>query len=907
MAPPEVGQRLVVGLLERELPRADGRRLVLVHGRYAPGAATEFVVTAGDRSWPVRVSDQHSVLGVVDAWHAHRDLDGVLVVTTGVEDPGWDVRAHAVRRSTLTVDRADIVASRFGATDLDPRIRREPWLLDALIDAEPAAGWRRHGPRLTRDTAVRALLAARLGLGGATDADAEIDAGALLDWSRTHTGPARYAQLDPAERNGLREWLDQAVGGVAAVVTGLAVAGRAADAMALGVLASVLDQSSPPAEAVLALGGLLGGTRHDPAQLRSFVTAVDGALQRRMARAESGGPAGEEARREVLSVVDRADALADDAGLTPHLDTHPFLPSAFRARHRALAATLTIPADGAAADVALRALQEHQIARLHPERTAVATMAVRLLRRLATRPTTAASVSSAVTDHLHDGAWAERALSAVWAGESSPDPQVARAYRAVHDATRARLDSDDETFGGLLTSWTAHAAAPSPGGALLVEQVLDEIATPLLAAGPPLIIVVDGMSGAVATELGAQVAERGWAEVSRAGGRRSAAVAAVPSVTRASRSALLTGRAVAGDQAGEAAGFAAFWKRHRRAGTLFHKAGIAGAAGHRLAEPLIAALAGDGVVGVVLNTVDDALDHGREGDRTAWRLEDITHLPELLDAARGYGRPVVLVSDHGHVLERSPDRDGPARIGPHRVEGVESARWRTGADPGPGEVVLAGPRVLLGGGRVVVPWRHDLRYTRRRAGYHGGASCAEMTVPVLVLLPVAEQADDLLGWSLLGPENIEPDWWSGRRAPASFTRAPATPAPRRTPRKPRPGPEGDGLFEVPAPTAPSLGARVVASPVYDAQRAFVPRAPAKPTVAAVLDSLVAADGRLSAVAVAAALGRAGRDPEFVVAALQRLLNVEGFPVLSIDAGRSVRLDVDLLILQFEITRAEVTP
>ena len=48
-----------------------------------------------------------------------------------------------------------------------------------------------------------------------------------------------------------------------------------------------------------------------------------------------------------------------------------------------------------------------------------------------------------------------------------------------------------------------------------MEQVLDEIAAPLLSVGPPpVIIVVDGMSAAVAAELGEQLGERGWFEIS---------------------------------------------------------------------------------------------------------------------------------------------------------------------------------------------------------------------------------------------------------------------------------------------------------------------------------------------------------------------------------------------------------
>ena len=117
-----------------------------------------------------------------------------------------------------------------------------------------------------------------------------------------------------------------------------------------------------------------------------------------------------------------------------------------------------------------------------------------------------------------------------------------------------------------------------------------------------------------------------------------------------------------------------------------------------------------------------------------------------------------------------------------------------------------------------------------------------------------------------------------------------------------------GLFEIldeprPAttPAAPirSLGNRVVGGDIYAAQRAFVRKPPEPAVIAVVLDALAAADGTLSLAAVAAAAGRAGRNPEFFATTLQRLLNVEGYPVLSIvDGGRRLRLDVGMLREQF---------
>ena len=106
--------------------------------------------------------------------------------------------------------------------------------------------------------------------------------------------------------------------------------------------------------------------------------------------------------------------------------------------------------------------------------------------------------------------------------------------------------------------------------------------------------------------------------------------------------------------------------------------------------------------------------------------------------------------------------------------------------------------------------------------------------------------------------------------------------------------------EPPAPGgADSLGAGVVASDVYAAQRRFVRKPPAPATVAAVIDALAEADQTLSLAAVAAVAGRAARRPEGFAATLERLLNVESYEVLSLeDGGHTLRLNVSMLRTQF---------
>ncbi|MGH3373439.1 MAG: BREX-2 system phosphatase PglZ [Actinoallomurus sp.] len=907
-APPLVNRRILEALLENRLSdaRAHGRerRLVLVHGRYDPVAPSEFTTRIGADQLKVRVSDQASVLGIVDAWQNHRasatqDDAAVLVVTTGVDDEllGVDLRGHALERRVLSVDRGEIVKQRFGAADLDPRIRREGWLIEALLDAEPAEGWRTApaagtwrrsgGAVLTRDAAVRALLQARLFAVGAAP-ERGLDTDTLLAWSRTPAGPARFAELPPAEREGLTAWLRETVGEAVLVLLALAAAGRGRDAMALGVVGAVLTDPQTSADAALAVGSLFADVSARPDELRAFTAAVHGTLARWITEAESERSGHEEVRSRVMAVLDRAEELASGAGLSAALADDPFLPSALENRLRRLAAALRD--SPMAAEQALQRLTDHRLAGLYGGRCHVARMAVRLRRWLAAPLETPDSVATAVREHLGSWGWVDRAKTLLRHGDPGGDPVVGQAYQAIFEDVRARRAELDRVFSDRLATWAARASAQAPEGCLLVEEVLAQVAVPLAAVRAPLIVVVDGMSSAVATELGEQFTRRGWTEATAVSGGRRAAVSMIPSVTTISRASLLSGKPISGGQTLEAEGFRTFWTRHRHEALLVHKSSIAGAAGHRLAQPLLDALAGEQVVGVVLNTVDDALDHGHRGARDGWLVDDVTHLTDLLAAARGAGRPVVLVSDHGHVLEL----DEPGS-GPRNAPGAQSSRWRTGVAED-GEVELSGPRVLENSGRVTVPWREEIRYTPRKAGYHGGASLAEMTVPVLVLLPGADVLPS--GWTVLPPEQVTPTWWSGREPVQASTAS----VPVRTRRQQ----QDETLFPVTAAPRPTLGALVVGSTVYAEQKRYVRKAPDAAQVAAVIDALVAADARLSPAAVNAAAaeagGRAPRDPDLFVTTLQRLLNVEGYLVLGlIDSGRTVELDVSLLREQFGVT------
>ena len=344
--------------------------------------------------------------------------------------------------------------------------------MEGLLGAEPTVGWRRGGPVLTLDVAVRALLAARLGF------DDPPDAGTLLDWSRG-SGPARFRALPAEERAGLTAWLCGTVGGVAGVLMALVADGRAADVMALGIVAAVLDEPRASAETAVAVGGLLGATRIDPAERRAFVAAVEGTLERWVSAAEDGGAPGEDARRRFLAVVDRADRLAADAGLTDALARNAFLPSAFRTRLRAVAAALPPPRTPLSWPV-----------RQPPSKSSAGTGSRGSNRTGAWRRRWPFACSGGSRRRpQRPCCWSPRRLPPMspmgdgWTGRSTlggrgraPRPGLAQAYRTVFDAARRRRTSTRPSRSAL--AWVAQGHRPA-GGALPIEEVLEEVAVPL--------------------------------------------------------------------------------------------------------------------------------------------------------------------------------------------------------------------------------------------------------------------------------------------------------------------------------------------------------------------------------------------------------------------------------------------
>jgi hypothetical protein len=892
-----------------------------------------------------------TVLAVLDALAADRPDGKYLVILTTCEasDVGDSVLAIAMQPEIKPVDRWDLVKDAFGALSLDPAlIRKDPltkkdndWIAEALLDAQPAGGWRRlSGTALSRATALNRLAATRLGIEDADDSP--VDAAALLQWTTDGAAVETFLRVREEERSGLIRWLADTTGGVADVVFAMAVTGKVPEAVPFGLAVAALygppSHASPAGQEpggdtgetfvarVRAEERYLGGSSPGNEALTAFGEAAESLVTRwadngHAAQATEFCARAEAILAELASTSGGKQALASrsrvlQAGLDARLADA--LTSALSVVERPAAGPSPSPAAAAAlaaAEEAYVEVRKHGRKRDHDAAIRAAADAVRLARWLATPEEPPATLAEAATRMLRSWSWADRALASVTRADTARVPKLAEAYATLWERAKARRAGLDTDFARRLAAWTEASSASDD--LLLVENLLDRIARPVAEQRLPIIAVLDGMTAAAGLELAAELISRGgWLEAGRREDGREPALATVPSVTAISRASLLAGALKAGDQAQERAGFAAFWGKRKSA--LFHKADLAPEPGRPLASQVRDAIASpDTVVGIVLNAIDDALDKGKQGP-AHWTLDQVSYLRPVIDEARRAGRPVILTADHGHVLDQGT---------PVSPQSSESARYRTGV-PGPGEITVRGPRVVVDGGAVVAAVDEKIHYTPRRAGYHGGASLAEVIVPAITLVPSAGLLPP--GWHAYDAAGHAPAWWD---VPASRAAQPSVAGPAGESAKPAPprrkraaaAPDGDALFDVTdvvpglvgageetgpagtpaspvrsqAPAAATLGGRVAASHRMASQRQAIPRAPDEADVAVLIDALAAVGGRLSLTEAAAVTGQPAVRMSRYLSQVARLLNVDSYAVLNhSEADRLVELNLPLLRQQF---------
>ncbi|WP_328548077.1 BREX-2 system phosphatase PglZ [Streptomyces platensis] len=872
----------------------------------------------------------------------------VLVVLTDREEAelGPDLLAKVHRHRVNAVDTWDVVRESFGALHTDSRLVNENWAAESLLDATPPGGWPQlPGGVLSRDKALSELTRRRLGI-GRYDPDRDqhplsangddLDIHTLLRWSMASGGPDRFLALRTPERAGIRQFLGKSeqAGQAGRALLALVEAEHGPDAVAFGLVCAALwghSDAAADAENYRARGRAERWFGEEPPAHGEALDALVAAFGRSCEEFVSGllltGRSDHEessatARRLSGAALDRAVSLARQFGAEQATRTSPLLAAGLEARFTAVGEALL---DGGQARIA-RAVESLDDHRLAPEpdarpRAERARMAQRLVQWLTSDPAVESeSVATGINRHVAETGWVDLALEHIESG-GDVDATLKSAYDALCTSVRARRREIDRSFAQCLA--THATAGRTPESMLTVESFLPTIVAPVAKAGKRrvLLLVLDGMSAAIAAQLAEELRDH-WVEYdplpkAKGAPRRRAMAAALPTVTAVSRTSLFAARLMRGAQADERKLFPEhrFWGEDEAG--VFHKDDLRGeTSGDPLGPELHEALISDRThVAVVLNTIDDRLATEQKLGDGAWRLGEIGRLLDLLRFAAGQGRAVIVTSDHGHVI----DRHG-ARVDAD-PDSVESARHRSGGGPlAKTEIVLSGPRVVAPdpGGEIVALWDADSRYTSQKAGYHGGASLAEVAIPVLAFLPFG--AEPPSGWRELGSQ--QPPWWS--LTPNASERAPVRPAATAAPVK-KPSKQAaelakshDSLFEVAVVPSQSedalLSAELVspddtlvsgllASEVFAAQVQLLARKPDLPRVEKAVRALLDAGGTLPVTALAQRIGLpASRAADGFAAVLRQLLNHDGVQVLeTLPDGRTLRLHTGLLQDQFELT------
>jgi hypothetical protein len=867
-----------VGALVTALRRKDRQATIFaIESRTEWNGPTEIEVDG--RKTLVR--EARTPLRLREVMHEPREATDLVILTNlDARSFGRENLAKAALRRIEAVQPWPVVRLVFGMASIDARLVQHAWMAERLLQAS-AADRAIAGGTLDFETAWSIILVG-FGLQSTRPSDEE-----FLEAASKPMFAHAFQSLPPEGRDEFKRIMSDSLTRFGTTVLSVVERGWGDQLLAAGLVAQCLF-SIHDSEVLTARGAF--GERFGVRAIDGVIAARWGSAVRRiLARPEAAGLASR-VRAQADSI------LVHDLGGAALAHASDDLPSGLAQRVRAFADLVSVAMDGsvteqslAAIRDAVRRVEDHAMARSHGDAERAA-MAARLVRWLATQRSVPRGLEDAVRRYADEECWVDRARVAIQEGESLPE--VRRAYQALSRRVAEERAKLNEFVG------PAAIEAALPTGALLgVEHVLEHVVTPLTKERPVAMIVMDGMSHSVALDLVRSLEEVAWARYRHKSHPLPPLVlSTIPTVTEFARTSLLCGRLRDGSQSEERAGFEAFLKakglENARTTLLFHKKEL-GADSSEVEQ----AIASDAkFVACVVNAIDKQLD-GSDQLRAQWSLRTIPVLSRLVRACELAGRAIVLVSDHGHLVEEATEQ--------LPVSGAETlqlgARWRSaGRDLRQGELKAHGPRVLAPGGSCIVAADERVRYCGRQAGYHGGVTVQELSCPLHVLIHTSSDSG-LADWVPLEP--VMPRWWSPDGTPLP-TAVQSPPVARPRSRQKATGSEA-GLF--------SFGAAawidsLFESEIYSNQRKNAGRAPLKDDVARRILEVFVGSGpagacsfKVTEQALAARLGMSVTDTRRHVTLLRNLLNVDGYDVLGQPDRETVVLDVELLKTQFALT------
>lgn len=898
----------------------------------------------------VRIAAATSILAIREAMRLRSETEWVVILTdqpaTAIPD---GVAEHLVTNRLRNLDPFPLLRNAFSASEQefgllgDKNAVARAMLREVGEKPTPAPGG-----VLTNDHVFAELAKIRFGL-----APVDFTPHHVAVWSVNPAGTRQFsswsATADPDLMEQFLGWLSRRLGDLGPVLVATWREQGPAQMVPLGLVAGL---AAAPAV----------GVEDSPDAVTRVRTRLEIEVGNPILAENQLAAWGAVASLAVAVSPDPSSALASAEAWVPKLQAGPLvprsdvLPSALSLRIRGFAKELAgvsklAAEDGEVVDfgaventwAAVRAHRDAQVDTADaPRDVRVGAAALRLLRRLATPWPQPKTLTDWLGVYRRDLSWVDGAVNNAYIGAA--DPQLADATHYLVDATRAQRARLDREFASMLAAAGAerHTGSAAP---LYVEDVLDRVVAPLTArpsggAGtglgigqptraPVLLVVADGMDIATSNDVVADAGRRRphWQDCVPSDDGPLTALAVLPTVTMYSRCSLLTGALASGGRDRERTGLADWLQQQGLRGqgqVLFHKGDLdAVSKGHSLALEVRQAVQDTErrpVVACVLNDIDDALDRS-DPIGTTWTIRSFKHLDALLTEAAAVGRTVVLVSDHGHVVER---REQPSvQRGDQISARYRSATTAAGAD----EVLVQGERVRTDDHRAVLAVDEQLRYTGLKAGYHGGAALAEVCIAVSILVHGAIPAHLKLDPSPVGP----PSWWNledstsdtDRTAVLDHARAAGSRAARTPNAKPvsldkkakSAASAQDSLFDIgdsKTPTeTPRTGAspsevevldkvgRLLASDLFAGQFKLYGRTLQRLAIGALLRAAIAGNGLVPLATVAEIFDVKPTRARSVITWVTQILNTDGVVVIALQ-GDEVRVATNLLFEQFGV-------
>lgn len=833
----------------------------------------------------------------------------VLVTDLDDHDISDDILVRLKPRKLIPLDSWQIVKALFQVRAVDPRVTRYGWMADALMDLIPPNGYPPVATGfLDAETVWGILLDHYLGLSGYS-----LDLLAVLKWSIDPKNVERFCSAPQIIQEATIEWLVSTAGPtVAAVLNCAARATKSngiAEALPLGLVAGVVFNKAAKGKLERSIGKLeekyFDGHAPEYAIVERWSAAATEVVRLQLNDV-----------RVKQSLLQRADEILREVGAETFAYLSDTSPIGFDLRLADFGKQLSMSIAGSKFDFetlieARNSISQHDRHSRERRRLERVDMAMRLVRWLGESQSRdkVKSLADAACRHLGEGGYIDWARLTLRSGD--PVRELSEAYAQLFDKVTTAREVDSLRFAELLRDWTA---AKSTDETLVpVEQVLERMVAPIAASKPVLVVVIDGMSVAVFRELMADVLGHDWVLLAEEGVGLRPALATVPSVTEVSRTSLLTGKLSQGHAPNEKVGFAehpALLKTCRSGfpPVLFHKASLQETDDSSLAADIRKEIgsAHRKIVGVVVNAVDDHLLKGEQID-TRWSRDEIKVLPVLLHEAKMAGRTVILLSDHGHILDCNAKGK--------QYEGGE--RWRFDeTNVSEGELKISGERVVIPETRkLIAPWTEKIRYGIKKNGYHGGVSPQEMVIPIAVL---NSSNAFPAGWSEAPVDS--PTWWD---IATSIPNTEPETVLNFKPFEPKPVPSGmlfnvDELVQQAENATPTVVipdsistqpktqsewiSRLLLSHVYEQQKRLGGRSvPADAVITRLLQAIDERGGKITSAALARAIQMPPLRLRGLLAIAQRVFNVDGYEVLSRDdVSDTIQLDRTLLLKQFDL-------